>query len=99
MVKEIRWSLLASEQLIETLQYWNERTGNYNYSKKLYSEIESILNLVRVYPEMGRKTSNPEIRRVIIKNEYGLYYSLNKELLEVKLWRSLKMSQEENQYE
>ena len=42
MAKEIRWSLLASEQLLEILEFWNNKTTNQSYSKKLFDEVESI---------------------------------------------------------
>ena len=99
MAKEIRWSQRASEQLLETLEFWEKRTASQSYSMKLFVEIESILELISEYPEIGRRTTGQNVRRVVIENNYGLYYSSTEELIEVKLWRSLKMDPQGNEYE
>ena len=99
MARKIRWSLKASEQLFDSLEYWKTNNHNSNYASKLFEEVESILDLICRFPELGRKTVNPNVRRVVIERNYGLYYSYDNETVEIKLWKSLKMDPEKNEFE
>ncbi len=99
MAREIKWSLRASEQLFETLEFWNTNNQSKKYSTSLFEEIDALLSLISVFPELGRRTSHPDVRRIIVDQKYGLYYSATDEFIKIKLWRSLKMDPDQNEYE
>jgi len=99
MVRKIRWSQRATEQLPETLEFWNNKNKSNEYSKKIFEEVDSILSLIIEYPELGRQTNSPRIRRILIARKYVLYYSSSEEFIEVKLWRSVKMDLRKSEYE
>lgn len=56
MAKSIIWSKEASEDLIQILDYWNERNKSTEFSIKLYTQINDTIALVIHYPVLGRKT-------------------------------------------
>ena len=83
MVRRIRWSIHASEQLQETLKYWIKRNGNNKYAKHLYLESKKALTLASQLPSIGRPTEDPNIRRIVIAKKYGIYYSVNAEAIDI----------------
>lgn len=91
MGRKVRWSIRASDELVQTLSFWNEKNGNSRYSKYLFSEIEYVLGLVSTFPEIGRKSSREDIRTVSIDKKYALYYSYDNDYIEVKHWKSFRM--------
>jgi len=99
MDRRIRWSINASIQFEETLKFWIKNNGNSTYSKFLLEETIKATNLLVNYPSIGRTTNDLSVRRILIDKNYAIYYSFNDSLIEIKLWRSLKMNPEQNKYE
>ncbi len=99
MDRKIRWSILASSQYERTLRFWVNQNSNNNYSKFLFLETTKITKLLIKFPSIGRKTNNDGIRRILIDQTYALYYSYDESVVDIKLWRSVKMDPEENKYE
>ena len=98
MARKIRWSILASEQFEETLRFWSS-SQTANYSKLLFSETIKITNLLTKFPSIGRRTNQQSIRRVLVDKKYAIYYYYDNSIIDIKLWRSLRMNPEENEYE
>lgn len=98
MDRKIRWSSLASKQFEKTLRFWIDQNSNNNYSKFLFSETSKVTKLLVKFPAIGRRTNNDEIRRILIDNSYALYYSHDDNVIDIKLWRSVKMNPKENEY-
>lgn len=64
MAKSIIWSKEASEDLIQILDYWNERNKSTEFSIKLYNQINDTIALVIHYPVLGRKTDFGDIKNI-----------------------------------
>lgn len=99
MDRKVRWSTSASNQLQDTLRFWIKNNNNSKYSKYLYYETQKATNLIKRFPEIGRLTNHPNIRRILIDKTYGIYYSVSSDYIDIKLWRSVKMNPKENKYE
>lgn len=99
MDRKIRWSVLAANHFEKTLRFWIDNNSSNKYSKFLLSETIKITNLLAKFPTIGRKTNEKGIRRILIDRTYLIYYSHDEKVIDIKLWRSVKMNPEENQYE
>ncbi|MDA8693426.1 hypothetical protein N9L92_05125 [Saprospiraceae bacterium] len=99
MARKVIWSVHASEQLKDTLSYWNKRNGSNYYSNRLYQESKMALVFVANFPRLGKSTNDPNVRRIVVDKKYGIYFSIETDAIYVKLWRSLKMNPNENDYE
>jgi|SRR3972149_11967207 len=86
MVKRIVWTEKALSTKKEILDYWNEKTGNKTYSRKLESGFEKVINSILIFPELGRKIENYDAR-VLIKGDYSIIYKLlfSQSSLEIKI--------------
>ncbi|ADR21120.1 hypothetical protein MATR_12500 [Marivirga tractuosa] len=80
--KEIIWSKNALNELQDTLDFYNERNGNTDYSSKLLEEIESLLELLSINEMLGRKTTDKN-SRVLVKKVYLIFYEIKKDKLEI----------------
>ena len=77
MVKRLIWTEKALLTRKEILEYWNEATGNKDYSVKLDSKIEEITNLLLLFPELGKRISNFD-GRFILEGDYSVVYKIEK---------------------
>lgn len=80
--KEIIWSTNALNELRETLDFYNKRNGNTNYSIKLLDEIETTLDLLSNNEMIGRQTIDKG-SRVLVKKVYLIFYELQNEKIEI----------------
>jgi plasmid stabilization system protein ParE len=81
MVKiKIEWSHFAKQQRDEIFIYWNNRNKSTVYSKKLKSIIKEKTNQLKIQPHSGKKTSEENIRILVLKN-YSLFYTITPETI------------------
>lgn len=70
---KVTWSHRALIQLEEILQFYADRNKSKTYSQKLRNRIKSELQVLKRQPEMGVKTTNEDIRGLIV-GEFILFY-------------------------
>jgi plasmid stabilization system protein ParE len=75
MVKRIIWSANALSDRIEILDYWYQRIGNKNYSRKLDKSLKNLIRHLVKFPEMGRKLENRD-ERFLVKDAYQIFYAV-----------------------
>ena len=80
--REIIWSKFAKTQLKTILEYYLLINGNSNYSLKLLSEIENILDTLSKAAFIGRLTDN-KCTRVIPMKVYLIFYEINGNNIEI----------------
>lgn len=80
--KEIVWSKLAKLQLSHVLEFYVQRNGNSNYSLKILSEVEDLLETLSKAELIGRLTSN-KFTRVIPMKVYLLFYEISSNRIEI----------------
>lgn len=73
--KQIIWSNRANAELLNVLDFFNERNGNANYSLKILNEVEEILKAMSENELMGRLTSDRR-SRVIVMDVYLILYEI-----------------------
>lgn len=70
------WSNTAVQQRNSVFAFWNERNQSKTYSRKLNLEIRQRTVLLKLYPEMGKKTIF-ESTRAIIMGHYSILYKID----------------------
>ena len=84
MVRRIKWSVRASNDLLEILEFWKTKTQSKAYSKKLYRLIQESVKLIASRPNIGRPTNYPGVRIKIVR-DYLIYYRLKEDFIEIIL--------------
>jgi plasmid stabilization system protein ParE len=88
MVRKIIWSEKAQTFRREILEYWFHRTKSRQYSKKLNSLFRDAIKLIKIYPELGKPTSAPNIRFKIVY-DYLMFYEENPtQIMILSIWDS-----------
>lgn len=88
MAKRIKYSAYAIADRVAILDYWYQRIGNKNYSRKLDSALKEIIKKLSEYPQLGRQLDNRE-ERFFIKDSYQIFYIETIDSIEiVHIWDS-----------
>lgn len=74
----IFWTATALKQRDNVFEYWNSRTGDVDFSRKLNVEIGKRLSHLKSYPEMGIDTYY-ENNKVIAMGHYSIFYQILKD--------------------
>jgi plasmid stabilization system protein ParE len=82
MAKRIVWTIDARNDRREIMEYWFNRTGSKNYSRKLAHQFREATRYISQHNYLGRAT-NLENVRVTVIGHYLLFYRLSENLLEV----------------
>ena len=80
--KPVIWYPEAKSELVEILEFFDERNGSCLYSGKLYSKIEKRLSLVADDYLLGEETNRENIRQLVVEN-YSILYRLRSEAVDV----------------
>jgi len=87
MVKyKVEWSVEARLDLLDVLDFYNQRNGNARYSRKLYLKINKSINLITRNPSLGLRT-NIESVRALVNGDYHVIYEIyDRSILVIMLW-------------
>lgn len=80
MALKVVWTFTAQNDRIKVFEYWNERTGNREYSQKLNRSIAHRISLISEYPSAGLATDKPPVRFHLIARHYKLFYKVENEV-------------------
>jgi plasmid stabilization system protein ParE len=72
----IHWTETAIRQRNYIFEYWIERNQSTTYAKKLNGKIKERTNLLKINPELGKKTDFKNTR-VISLGHYSILYQLS----------------------
>ena len=88
MAKRIKWSSHAVADRISILDYWYQRIGNKNYSKKLDLSLKEIIKKLADFPKLGRQLDKRE-ERFFVKDSYQIFYIETADAIELlHIWDS-----------
>ncbi len=86
--RKVVWTTEAKLSFKEILDYYIERNGNKKYSSSISRRIRKLISYISSYNLIGKSTDEPGIR-VIIYNNYEIFYQLSEDEIEVLLiWDS-----------
>lgn len=78
----------------EILQFYTERNGNSNYSRKLLKRIQEALQLLSEMPEIGRKADFHDVRTLFV-DKYCIDYQIRVgQVLIINIYSSLTNPEE-----
>lgn len=88
MYKQIRWSVRASQDRVEILNYWINKTRSNAYSIKLDSLFRENVALLAQIPELGKPTDFTNLKVRVIR-DYLMFYRITDNFIEiVTIWDS-----------
>ncbi|WP_255462851.1 type II toxin-antitoxin system RelE/ParE family toxin [Galbibacter sp. BG1] len=70
------------------LSYWAERNKSKEFSKKLNNLFQEAVQLISLYPDIGKPTSKPNIRLKIVRDYYIVYEFENELISILTIWDS-----------
>ncbi|WP_282630913.1 type II toxin-antitoxin system RelE/ParE family toxin [Empedobacter sedimenti] len=91
MAEKVIWTTQAKNELFDILDYWKNRNQSILYSQKLFQLIQNQINLIVLFPEIGRKTNFENVRIKIIK-DYLLFYEVKNSKLYILTIKSSKQN-------
>ncbi|MGL5235964.1 MAG: type II toxin-antitoxin system RelE/ParE family toxin [Empedobacter falsenii] len=75
---EIVWENQTSEEFLAILEFWNNHNNSNSYLRKLFAEIKKAEELLEKNPEAGSETNFKKIKRLIIQDNFSLFYTISK---------------------
>jgi plasmid stabilization system protein ParE len=94
MAKRIIWSPNALADRIQILDYWFQRIGNKNYSRRLDLELRETIKHLQKFPKIGRQIENRS-ERFLVKDYYQIFYIESAtEISILHIWDSRRDPQE-----
>ena len=93
--KSVIWSSKAKNELIEILEFFKERNGSCQYSRKLDNKIEKRLSLVTDDCLLGEETDDENVRQLVVEN-YSIIYWIRSDAIEVLSIRDARRDEEDN---
>ena len=82
MGKKTHWSVRADQERLGILEYWFNRNKSAEYSIKLSQLFREAVDLIAEFPDTGKPTKFPFIRKKIVR-DYILYYETTTEYIEI----------------
>ncbi|MEP7195278.1 MAG: type II toxin-antitoxin system RelE/ParE family toxin [Saprospiraceae bacterium] len=73
--KQVIWTETAIAELETILQFYIDRNKGVKYSAWLLDEIEKRIEIISIYPKIGRET-DLSIFRIFPFNNYGIIYKV-----------------------
>ena len=71
--KQVIWTETSIKELEIILQFYIQRNKNINFSSWLLGEIEKRIEIISIYPKIGRETDF-SVLRILPFNNYGIIY-------------------------
>ena len=82
-MKKVSWSIKAQKELNEVYDYWNHHNKSHVYSEKILDETFRMINLIRSQSYIGEESKIKEIRRVLILENFSLFYKVMNDEIKV----------------
>lgn len=90
---ELIWSKNAENSFLETLDFWYEHNGSYEYPRKIIIETEKAIEEIKKYPYSVRYLAELGLhKKAIMKGRFLLYYQIRETdaMIELLYFRSSK---------
>jgi len=88
MARRIIWSKESLENKYSIFEYWNTVTGNKKYSIKLDELFNISVELLSIYPKIGRKSDHKDIRVKVVKKYLIIYEIFDTQIGILTIWDS-----------
>jgi addiction module RelE/StbE family toxin len=82
MAKQVIWTKNAQRERKEILKYWIEQNKSKTYSIKFNNLFKESINLLKIRPEIGKKTDIENVRIKIVR-DYLIFYELTPDFINI----------------
>ncbi len=86
MARKIIWTEQAIDERKAILEFWYQRTKSKTYPKKLFKKFNQHIELVAVYPLLGRSTQVENVRIKFMDTFYIIYSYSNSAIFIHSVW-------------
>ena len=90
----VKWLIEAESKYYETLDYWEEHNGSFNYSLKIIQAVEKLEDKLAENPYFSAKYSKKIdlYKRFFLNGRFALYSKVDEEnqTVEIRDFRSTK---------
>ena len=80
---QIIWTDNAIQQQTDILEFWIRHNNSETYSRKILAEIKLHETLLLTNPFLGAKTHYRNVRRVIVLDNFSLFYTVYKKDVQI----------------
>jgi plasmid stabilization system protein ParE len=84
MARRVVWSKNADRIFTKILEYYIQRNGSKNYSRKLSNEVLKLIRLISNRPFVGIRSDNENVR-LFIKGNYKIFYQIEPDFIIIQL--------------
>jgi len=84
MAQRIIWTEKAENIFAQILNFYIERNGSKEYSRKLNDEVHQLLSILSRQPYLGMRTEIKDVR-LFIKRDYKIFYQIDKDSIIILL--------------
>jgi plasmid stabilization system protein ParE len=88
MAKKIIWSVRAHEDRKNILDYWKQRNKSNTYSEKLDKRFRDSIEILKDFPQIGRKTDDNRARIKVVKDYLIIYEETGDSIILLTIWDS-----------
>ncbi|RJE71828.1 type II toxin-antitoxin system RelE/ParE family toxin [Reichenbachiella sp. MSK19-1] len=86
--RKIIWTAKAAFDLQRIVEYWVDKTGNSQYSSKLFKLVNKSVLTLKVFPNTGRVSDFDDVRVKPVLNYLIFYQTTPKEIRILRVWDS-----------
>lgn len=83
---KVVWTKTAYKQRNSIFKYWNDRNKNNSYSTKLRKEINSRIQQISSFPEIGKSVDFKDTRAVSLGHFSILYQQSENSIIITAFW-------------
>jgi plasmid stabilization system protein ParE len=83
---KVAWSVEARLDLFEILEFYIQRNGNANYSRRLNTKVNKSIKLITRNPFLGLQTDIESVRSLVTGDYQIIYEILESTLVIVMVW-------------
>ena len=84
--KKVVWTKTAYKQRNSIFNYWNDHNKNNSYSTKLLNEINSRINQISTFPEIGKSVDFKNTRAVSLGHHSIFYQHIENSIIITAFW-------------
>lgn len=83
---KVEWAVEAVEERLDILSFWIDKTGSIKYPRKLDALITHAVEVISLYPLIGKPSNIPNVRTKIIRDYLLIYRVTNDSIQILAFW-------------
>lgn len=98
MEKTVIWAPEARDQYQMIVEYWNIRNQSDAYSNRIHKNLKQTIQLIAVFPELGRPTSLSKIRAKTFMQHFTLIYEIKESQIAILNFWDNRQDRDQNEF-